>query len=69
MSTPDATTHLEILGATERNGKTFWTRIGTAFPTKDGQGYRLKLDFMPMDAETGLLLLPPRAAQEATEAA
>ena len=34
--------HLEILSVTAQGQRTVWTRIGTAFPTKDGKGYRLK---------------------------
>lgn len=67
MTTQDSANHLEIMAATERNGRSYWTRVGTAFPTKDGQGYRLKLDFVPTASETSLMLLPPRPAQEAEE--
>lgn len=62
---PNALGHLEIMAATERNDRSRWTRVGTAFPTKDGQGYRLKLDFVPTSPETSLILLPPQQTQEA----
>lgn len=57
------TQHLEILAA-ETNGKrTFWTRIGTAFPTKDGKGYRLMLKYLPTSGDTQVLLLPAKAPE------
>jgi len=52
--------HLEILAAAPRGESTSWTRIGTAFPTTKGQGWRLKIEFMPLGAETEILVLPPR---------
>jgi hypothetical protein len=55
--------HLEILSAETRNGRTFWTRIGTAFSTKDGKGYRLKLRYFPLSPEAEVLLLPAKAPQ------
>ena len=59
--------HLEILCA-ENNGKrTYSTRIGTAFPTKDGKGYRLKLSYVPTSADAEIVLLPPKPKAEAEE--
>ncbi len=31
------------------NGKGFWTRIGSAWPHKDGRGFNVQLDVMPLD--------------------
>lgn len=51
---------------TDRSGaeKTAFTRIGTAFPTRTGEGYSIVLDAMPApDRETGqyrIVLMPPR---------
>lgn len=67
MTSQDVTSHLEIMAATERKGRTYWTRVGSAFPTQDGQGYRLKLDFVPTGSETSLMLLPPRPSQDSGE--
>ena len=67
MTTPNTPQHLEIMAATERKGRSYWTRVGAAFPTEDGKGYRLKLDFMPVSGETSLFLLPPRPTTETEE--
>lgn len=55
---------LDVLAVTKRGEKSTWTRIGAAFPTKAGEGYRLKLSFFPAAAETEILLLPPKAKDE-----
>ncbi|MBX3110140.1 MAG: hypothetical protein KF743_13240 [Fimbriimonadaceae bacterium] len=52
--------HLEVLSAIKRRGGTFWTRIGTAFPTKDGSGYRLKLEYFPAPPDAEIVILPPK---------
>ncbi len=30
----------------------FWTRIGSSWPHKDGKGFNLKLDLLPLDGST-----------------
>lgn len=56
----EQTNYLEILGVTKRGEKNTWSRIGTAFPTKEGKGYRLLLDFIPVKETTEIVLLPPK---------
>ncbi|MFK7735160.1 MAG: hypothetical protein AB8B50_03975 [Pirellulaceae bacterium] len=41
-------------------GKSFWTRIGAAWPTKDG-GYSLQLEAIPLGGR--IILSPPKANQ------
>jgi hypothetical protein len=53
-------THLDILSAVKRGENTYWTRIGTAFPTKEGKGYRLSLDYFPVSPGAEFILLPPK---------
>jgi hypothetical protein len=57
------TQHLEILSAEQNVTRTFWTRIGTAFLTKEGKGYRLKLSYLPTSPDANVLLLPARAPE------
>lgn len=59
--------YLEILATTKRKGRTTWTRVGTAFPTKNGDGYRLKMAFFPIDPEAELVILPPKEAPAGAE--
>lgn len=54
---------LEALVCREKNGRTFWTKIGAAFPNRDGVGYTLQLDANPIDGK--IILRPRRERQDA----
>ena len=43
-------------------GKSYFTRVGAAWPTKNGNGVTLYLDALPVDGK--LILMPPKAKQE-----
>ena len=45
------TERLDALTVRESNGKAFWTRIGVAFPAKQGNGWSIMLDAMPAPTE------------------
>lgn len=45
-----------------QGGKGFWTRIGAAWPQKDGKGFNIQLDAAPLDGRITL-----RVASEAKE--
>lgn len=49
---------LDVLVVRESNGKSFWTKVGVAFPNRSGEGYTVKLDALPINGE--LKLMPPR---------
>lgn len=53
---------LDALSARESNGKTFWTRVGVAFQSKDGSGWNVLLDAMPapVDGQFKITLRPPK---------
>lgn len=51
---------------TENNNKTYWSRIGAAWPNKKG-GFQVKLETLPVNGE--LVLLPPKAQAENEEPA
>ena len=38
--------------------KAFWTRLGAAWPTKDGKGYTVSLEATPVNGR--LVLYPPQ---------
>lgn len=43
---------LDAMVPRKRGDKTFWTRIGSAWPNKNGIGYQIVLDALPLtDAE------------------
>ncbi len=42
----------------EKGTKKFWTRIGAAWDHKDGEGYSLQLDLVPVDGGRIVLRSP-----------
>lgn len=41
-------------GRKDKSGKTYWTKIGAAFPAKDGkEGFNIVLDALPMPNAEG----------------
>jgi hypothetical protein len=42
---------LDALCVRETNGKSYFSRIGVAFPNKDGKGWSVLLDAMPTPTE------------------
>jgi hypothetical protein len=56
-----APTHLNVFTVEEyeSNGKTGkrWTKIGAAFPHKEGTGFSIELSAIPLDGR--LVVLPP----------
>lgn len=59
---------LDALTVRESNGKSYWTRIGAAFPAKEGPGYTIMLDAMPasQDGQYKILLRPPKKREESS---
>lgn len=44
--------HLSVFTVRKANdGRSIWVRIGAAFPNKDGKGFSVKLDALPLDGE------------------
>ena len=65
---------LDAMTVRESNGKSFWTKIGVAFPAKQGGGWSVLLDAMPapVEGQFKILLrepLPPRDGQSPRQAA
>lgn len=42
---------LDALTVREHNNKSYWTKIGAAFPNRNGPGYIVRLDAMPASNE------------------
>lgn len=59
---------LDAMTVRESNGKSFWTKIGVAFPAKQGPGWTVLLDAVPAPTEGQFKIilrepLPPRDQQ------
>ena len=53
---------LDALTVREKDGKSYWLKIGVAFPSKDGSGFSVLLDAMPAPTEGQfkIMLRPPQ---------
>lgn len=40
-----------------KDGKTFWLKIGAMFPAKEGNGYTISLDALPLPDKDGKIWL------------
>lgn len=51
----------DALSARESNGKSYFTKIGVAFPNKDGKGFSILLDAIPAptDGQFKIMLREP----------
>lgn len=63
------TERLDALTVRESNDKSYFTKIGAAFPNKDGKGWTVLLDAMPAPNEGQFKImlrepLPPRDGQQ-----
>ena len=45
--------------------KSYWTRIGRAWPHKSGTGFNLELEALPIDGK--IVLMPPKETQVPAE--
>lgn len=55
------TQRLDALSVRESNGKSYFTKIGAAFPNKDGKGWSVLLDAVPasVDGQYKIMLREP----------
>jgi hypothetical protein len=49
-----APTHIAYHVRKLKEGKDFWTRIGSAWAHKDGKGFNLQIDTVPLDGSITL---------------
>jgi hypothetical protein len=50
-------THHAFQVRDRENAKAIWTRIGTAWSHKDGQGFSIQLDAVPLDGRISLRVI------------
>jgi hypothetical protein len=59
-------------GRKDKNGKTYWTKIGAAFPAKEGkEGFNIVLDALPMpnaEGQAWISLFVPKPKDDARQA-
>ena len=42
-----------VSGRTDANGKTYWTKLGSMWPAKEGDGFSIKLEALPLPDKEG----------------
>lgn len=47
-------THVAYQVRDSKSGKSFWTRIGSAWANADGKGFNVQLDSVPLDGRITL---------------
>jgi len=50
----NAPTHVAYHVRDAKDGKGFWTRIGSAWSHKDGKGFNIQIDVVPLDGRITL---------------
>jgi len=65
MTTPSNKPTHRAYAVTKRGEKSRWQEIGAAWSHKDGKGFNLKLDYLPLNGAE-LVLRVPEAAETAT---
>ena len=55
-------TRLDAMSAREKDGKTYWNRVGVAFPAKQGPGWTIYLDSIPapVEGQFKIMLMAPK---------
>ncbi len=48
------THHAYVVRDGQNGGKSFWTRVGAAWPHNDGQGFNIQLETVPLDGRVTL---------------
>jgi hypothetical protein len=49
-----------------KDGQTYWMKIGAAFPSKDGEGFTISLDALPLPDKDGKVWLKMSKPRERT---
>ena len=59
-STGNGPSHILYNAEEGADKKTYWKRVGAAWPTKDGQGLVIRQNYIPVNSEGTLYLFPPK---------
>lgn len=57
-----------VYAVTKEGKQKYWRTIGAAWPHSDGEGFSLKLDFLPRDSEADIVIRKPRAEVDPDDA-
>ena len=57
-----------VYAVTKNGERNFWQPIGAAWAHGDGEGFNLKLDFLPLDPEADIVIRKPKAEVDPADA-
>ncbi len=61
-ATSKAPSHTAYVVRDHAGGKSFWTRVGSAWAHKDGKGFNVQLETMPLDGRITLRVIADKKA-------
>ena len=61
-TTPKAPSHVAYQVREREGQKSFWTRIGSAWPHADGKGFNIQLEVVPLDGRITLRVATEKKA-------
>ena len=65
--TPNLPSH-RVYAVTKVGRKSYWNAIGAVWPHADGEGFNLKLDYLPLNGAEIVIRKPKPKAEEAEPA-
>jgi hypothetical protein len=55
-----------VYAVTKNGERNFWQPIGAAWAHSDGEGFNLKLDYLPLNPDADIVIRKPKAEQAET---
>jgi hypothetical protein len=66
---PNPPTFIAYHVADQGRGRKFWTRLGGVWPHKNGEGFTIFVNVLPIDFDGRIVLMPPKEEEQQREAA
>ena len=63
MSKSDNLPSHRVYAVTKEGKQKYWRAIGAAWAHEDGEGFSLKLDFLPLNKDAQIVLRRPKAEE------
>jgi hypothetical protein len=63
MSKSDNLPSHRVYAVTKEGKQKYWRAIGAAWAHEDGEGFSLKLDFLPLNKDAQIVLRKPKAEE------
>jgi hypothetical protein len=57
-----------VYAVTKVGKQSYWRAIGAVWPHGDGEGFNMKLDYLPLNPDAEIVIRKPKAEAEEAEA-